>query len=45
MPAAFEKARKQKGTKVRTITQGPNKGRLLAITASGKMILGYKRGD
>jgi len=40
MPAAFEKARHEKGAKVRTITTGPNKGRLIAILPSGKMVMG-----
>lgn len=42
MPKAFEKARKKKGAKVRTVTAGPNKGRLIVV-GSGHPVLGHKR--
>jgi hypothetical protein len=43
MPKKFEAARR-KGAKVRTVTKGPNKGKLIAIPKKGNPILGYKRG-
>lgn len=43
MPAAFEKARKAKGARVRTITKGPNKGRLIVFRPGGSAVLGEKR--
>ena len=44
MPKAFEKARKR-GAKVRTVTKGPNKGKLIAIPkGGGHPVLGSKRG-
>lgn len=42
MPKAFEEARKR-GARVRTVTKGPNKGRLIAVGA-GHPVLGHKRG-
>lgn len=44
MPKAFEKARKKPGAKVRTVTKGPNKGKLIALPKSGHPVLGAKRG-
>lgn len=44
MPKAFEKARKKSSTKVRTITKGPNKGKLIAIPRKGHPVVGSKRG-
>jgi len=44
MPKAFEKARAKPGTRVRTVTKGKNKGKLIAITKGGKSVVGYKRG-
>lgn len=44
MPKKFEKAVKR-GAKVRTVTKGPNKGKLIAIPkGSGHPVLGKKRG-
>ncbi len=46
MPKRFDNLRKQ-GAKVRTVTKGPNKGRLIAVKGRGKsakVALGHKRG-
>ena len=43
MPKAFNKAAKKAGTKVRTVTKGANKGKLIAIPKSGHPVLGEKR--
>jgi hypothetical protein len=44
MPKKFEAARR-KGAKVRTVTRGPNKGKLIAIPkGGGHPVLGKKRG-
>jgi hypothetical protein len=43
MPEAFERERKKKGRQVRTVTTGPNKGKLIAV--GGKHpVLGGMRG-
>ena len=44
MPKAFNKAAKKSGTKIRTVTTGPNKGKLIAIPKKGHPVLGKKRG-
>lgn len=44
MPKAFNKARKKPGTKVRTVTKGPNKGKLIANPKRGHPVVGSKRG-
>jgi hypothetical protein len=43
MPKEFEELRRQKGAKVRTVTKGPHKGKLIAIKGK-KTALGHKRG-
>lgn len=42
MPKKFENIRKKKGSKIRTVTKGPNKGRLIAIKGK-KTALGHRR--
>jgi hypothetical protein len=45
MPKRFDAIRKG-GGKVRTVTKGPNKGRLIAVKGKGKgakVALGHKR--
>ena len=44
MPKKFEKASKKSGSKVRTVTKGPSKGKLIAIPKYGHPVLGKKRG-
>jgi hypothetical protein len=44
MPKKFTDAAKKSGTKVRTVTQGPNKGKLIAIPKKGHPVVGKKRG-
>lgn len=43
MPKAFNKAHKA-GAKIRTVTKGKNKGKLIAIPKKGHPVLGSKRG-
>lgn len=43
MPPKFVKAVKH-GAKVRTVTTGPNKGKLIAMPKRGHPVLGHKRG-
>lgn len=44
MPKAFDQCNKS-GGRVRTITKGPNKGKLICFKkGSGKAVLGNKRG-
>lgn len=44
MPKAFEKCAKAKGSRIRTVTKGPHKGKLICFRKSGKAALGKKRG-
>jgi len=44
MPKAFQDARKKKGTTIRTITKGPNKGKLIAVPKKGHPVVGEKSG-
>jgi hypothetical protein len=44
MPKAFKKAAAKKGSKVRTVTKGPHKGKLIAIPRKGHPVVGSKRG-
>ena len=44
MPKAFDACAKQKGSKIRTVTKGPNEGRLICKPIKGHLVLGNKRG-
>jgi hypothetical protein len=43
MPEAFERERKKPGRRVRTVTKGPDKGKLIAVGGEHP-VLGAKRG-
>lgn len=44
MPKAFDDCRKKPGAKVRTVTKGPTRGRLICKPKGGHLVLGNKRG-
>ena len=44
MPRTFDNCSRSKGSKVRTVTKGPNKGRLICKPKKGHLVLGNKRG-
>jgi len=44
MPPKFDKCNAKPHSKVRTVTKGPTKGRLVCIPSKGHVVLGHKRG-
>jgi hypothetical protein len=43
-PQTFDNCASKKGSKIRTTTKGPNKGRLICKPKKGHPVLGKKRG-
>jgi len=44
MPPKFEKCHQKPGSKIRTVTKGKSKGKLICIPKKGHVVLGNKRG-
>ena len=44
MPKAFERERRKRGRRVRTVTKGPGKGKLIAVGGDHPVLGGFPEG-